>query len=229
MENENNTTRAAAPVSGELPVLPYTNYNGYSDGSEPLYTAEQMHDYARAAVAAAKVPTDEPQRPMAEVAADFIFFLRKQPNGESWPVGTKLYAAPVEQGQGAGAAPVGVALVADGESVLQRRVAYLEKLVAIYGPKSLQYDVEHPNDGLNSADPAEVLRTHHMIADAAPTESAAAPADLIAKLPRYATTPNPNGGARMLPFSSGDWLRREDVIALLATPAPATQEEGKNA
>jgi hypothetical protein len=38
-----------------LPPLPYTNYNGYSDGSEPLYTAEQMHDYALAALDAAPV------------------------------------------------------------------------------------------------------------------------------------------------------------------------------
>jgi hypothetical protein len=40
----------------------------------------------------------------------------------------------------------------------ESRIEYLEKLVGIYGPKSLQYDIEHPNDGLNSADPAEVLR-----------------------------------------------------------------------
>lgn len=31
--------------------------------------------------------------PVAQVAEDFIFFLRKQPNGERWPVDTKLYAA----------------------------------------------------------------------------------------------------------------------------------------
>jgi len=36
----------------DLPELPYTNYNGYSDGSEPLYTADQMRDYARKAIAA---------------------------------------------------------------------------------------------------------------------------------------------------------------------------------
>lgn len=33
--------------------------------------------------------------PVAQVAEDFIFFLRKQPNGERWPVDTKLYAAPI--------------------------------------------------------------------------------------------------------------------------------------
>lgn len=41
-----NIPQAAA----DLPPLPHTNYNGYSDGSEPLYTAEQMQDYARAVV-----------------------------------------------------------------------------------------------------------------------------------------------------------------------------------
>lgn len=39
-----------------------------------------------------------------------------------------------------------------------RHINYLKKLVDAYGPKSLQYDIEHPTDGLNSADPAEVLR-----------------------------------------------------------------------
>lgn len=33
-----------------LPPKPHTTYNGYSDGSEPLWTAEQMEDYARAAI-----------------------------------------------------------------------------------------------------------------------------------------------------------------------------------
>lgn len=39
---------SADMVSDALPVLPDTYYNAYSDGSEPLYTADQMHDYARA-------------------------------------------------------------------------------------------------------------------------------------------------------------------------------------
>lgn len=30
-----------------MPALPETRYNGYGDGSEPLYTAEQMCNYAR--------------------------------------------------------------------------------------------------------------------------------------------------------------------------------------
>lgn len=33
-----------------LPPLPHTDYNAYNDGSEPLYTAQQMQDYARAAL-----------------------------------------------------------------------------------------------------------------------------------------------------------------------------------
>ena len=37
-----------------LPPLPETRYNGCGDGSEPLYTPEMMHDYARAAIAAAR-------------------------------------------------------------------------------------------------------------------------------------------------------------------------------
>lgn len=41
----------------------------------------------------------------------------------------------------------------------QRRIKQLKLLVDAYGPKSLMYDFEHPNDGLNSKDPAEVERT----------------------------------------------------------------------
>lgn len=48
-----------ATASGdELPELPSTNYNGYSDGREPLYTAAQMREYARAAVSALASPQD---------------------------------------------------------------------------------------------------------------------------------------------------------------------------
>lgn len=31
-----------------------------------------------------------------------------------------------------------------------RRIEQLECFVKAYGPKSLQYDIEHPNDGLNA-------------------------------------------------------------------------------
>jgi len=34
------------------------------------------------------------QKPMAQVAESFIFFLRRQDSGECWPVGTKLYTEP---------------------------------------------------------------------------------------------------------------------------------------
>lgn len=36
-------------------------------------------------------------RPVAEVAESHVYLLCKQPNGERWPVGTKLYAAPQPQ------------------------------------------------------------------------------------------------------------------------------------
>lgn len=54
------------------------------------------------------------------------------------------------------------------ESDLKARIRYLESLVDAYGPKSLQYDIEHPADGLNSADPAEVKRTSRGNRPAAP-------------------------------------------------------------
>ena len=42
-------------------------------------------------------PAAPQQEPMAEVGSDGVFFLRKQPNGEAWPRGTKLYAAAPQQ------------------------------------------------------------------------------------------------------------------------------------
>ena len=35
-----------------------------------------------------------PREAVAQVAEDFIFFLRKRSDGSRWPVGTKLYADP---------------------------------------------------------------------------------------------------------------------------------------
>ncbi|WP_439448678.1 hypothetical protein [Stenotrophomonas sp. ATs4] len=43
-------------LGDQLPPLPCTHYNAYGDGSEPLYTAEQMQDYARAALSAQPSP-----------------------------------------------------------------------------------------------------------------------------------------------------------------------------
>lgn len=46
----------------DLPPLPETHYNGYSDGSEPLWTKEQMHSYARMAVGCGVVQKIMPQK-----------------------------------------------------------------------------------------------------------------------------------------------------------------------
>lgn len=47
-------------LGGWLPALPDTDWNARSDGSEPLYSAEQMRDYARAALAA-RQPVGKPK------------------------------------------------------------------------------------------------------------------------------------------------------------------------
>lgn len=39
-----------------LPPLPCTDYNAYSDGTEPLFNAQQMRDYARTALSAQPSP-----------------------------------------------------------------------------------------------------------------------------------------------------------------------------
>lgn len=41
------------------------------------------------------------------------------------------------------------------EKNLKTRIQYLESLVDAYGAKSFQYDIEHPMDGLNGANPEE--------------------------------------------------------------------------
>jgi hypothetical protein len=62
-----------SPADGqELPALPHTTYNGYSDGSEPLYTADQMRDYARAAVAAAMRQPQGDEQTMRSLIEDAV-------------------------------------------------------------------------------------------------------------------------------------------------------------
>lgn len=43
-------------LGDRLPPLPCTDYNAYSDGTEPLFNAQQMRDYARAALSAKPSP-----------------------------------------------------------------------------------------------------------------------------------------------------------------------------
>lgn len=37
----------------------------------------------------------------------------------------------------------------------EKRIRFLEKLLDAYSPKSYQYDIEHPNDGLNATVPPQ--------------------------------------------------------------------------
>lgn len=93
----------AAPV-GELPPLPEPKY--CADDLTDIFTAEQMHDYARAAVAAAKVPTSRAMR-----AVECIKAIAKLDPRATTVESCKAVAqrwlhenpvtAPVEQGQGA--------------------------------------------------------------------------------------------------------------------------------
>ncbi|HDS1228123.1 TPA: hypothetical protein QEF71_002287 [Stenotrophomonas maltophilia] len=53
-----------------LPPLPFTHYNACGDGSEPLYTAGQMRDYALAALSAQPSPGGQGW-PFVESPADF--------------------------------------------------------------------------------------------------------------------------------------------------------------
>jgi len=58
------------------------------------------HEARKAIVEILSLPAQQHQgEPVAEFGHDCIFNLRKQPNGERWPVGTKLYthADPAEK------------------------------------------------------------------------------------------------------------------------------------
>ncbi len=61
MSNDHKTLADVQPggrvrLGDGLPPLPRTHYNACGDGSEPLYTPEQMRDYARAAISAQPSP-----------------------------------------------------------------------------------------------------------------------------------------------------------------------------
>lgn len=103
------STAQATPEGAELPPLPHTTYNGYSDGSEPLYTADQMHDYARAALAAQQNSASnssnnsadqQEAEPVGEIIRDGFgyFHFHASIPWEDIGEGTKLYrAAPPQQ------------------------------------------------------------------------------------------------------------------------------------
>ncbi|WP_164079710.1 hypothetical protein [Stenotrophomonas maltophilia] len=59
-------------LGDQLPPLPCTDYNAYSDGSEPLFNAQQMRDYARAALSAQPSPGGQGDALHAAVSA--IYF-----------------------------------------------------------------------------------------------------------------------------------------------------------
>jgi hypothetical protein len=70
---------------GLLP-LPRTYYNACGDGSEPLYTAEQMRDYARAALAAQPFPGGQGEglRYLTQRELDSIGSQAEGMDGEQW-------------------------------------------------------------------------------------------------------------------------------------------------
>lgn len=55
-------------------------------------SAQKPADFESVQDWAEPIPGVVAPKPMAEVAENFIFFLRKQSDGSRWPVGTKLYA-----------------------------------------------------------------------------------------------------------------------------------------
>ncbi|WP_338636963.1 hypothetical protein V6L80_00760 [Erwinia persicina] len=60
---------------------------------QKLSDAEEELARRDAAAGEADIVRQEAEKPIAEVAESFIYFLRKKPNGDRWPVGTKLYTA----------------------------------------------------------------------------------------------------------------------------------------
>jgi hypothetical protein len=61
-----------AAEEGGLPELPHTTYNGYSDGSEPLWTKEQMHGYARQAITADRASRQVANKAEVDMDAGFL-------------------------------------------------------------------------------------------------------------------------------------------------------------
>lgn len=73
-----------------MPPLPHTTYNGYSDGSEPLYTAEQMHGYAREVLAHAGAPEEGIAQQLERIAASWDGHLTETKGGEEFDIGADL-------------------------------------------------------------------------------------------------------------------------------------------
>ncbi|MDZ5813873.1 hypothetical protein U4I65_02330 [Stenotrophomonas maltophilia] len=83
--SDNKTLADAQPggrvrLGDQLPPMPCTHYNAFGDGSEPLYTAEQMRDYARAALSAQPSPGETLPPDMRLGSADYLDYLDSKPS-----------------------------------------------------------------------------------------------------------------------------------------------------
>ena len=113
-------------------VLDFAKRGGWQDDGEGAFEFIQRHSYVVG----------------YEDAGGKVDKFGTQTNGSRWPITafTPTAAEPMPASEAA------------SDDQLQKRVAFLETLVDAYAAKSLQYDIEHPSDGLNSADPKEVER-----------------------------------------------------------------------
>ncbi|MGZ8887984.1 MAG: hypothetical protein ACXW1D_00330 [Halobacteriota archaeon] len=102
----------------------------------------------------------------------------------------------------------------------------LRKMVEAYGPKSLQYDIEHPNDGLNSSDPKEVERVGRGIA-AEPMPASEAPegfALVPLKMSRAMRDVTDEEGWQWEDLlAAAEAITEEQYNEILAAPVPASE------
>ncbi|WP_459018023.1 hypothetical protein [Stenotrophomonas sp. PSU_St142] len=83
-------------LGDQLPPLPCTHYNACGDGSDPLYTSEQMRDYARAALSAQPSPGgkgDSRSERAETFLRQYLTYLRSSPRQGLRPRWCDVYEA----------------------------------------------------------------------------------------------------------------------------------------
>lgn len=101
MTTDNKTLADVQPggrvrLGDALPPLPFTHYNACGDGSEPLYTAGQMRDYARAALSAQPSPGgqgDSRSEKAETFLRQYLTYLRSSPRQGLRPRWCDVYEA----------------------------------------------------------------------------------------------------------------------------------------
>lgn len=150
MSNDKKTLADVQPggrvrLGDSLPPLPCTYYSAYSDGTEPLFNAQQMLDYARAALSAQ--PSPGGQDALRSFACEAVEYFRERADvvdGDYGSPSPNEEMKLLSEGEAALAARQPV-----GEPVSKKLMRLLRERAAL--PESVELSYQRDGDGTGRA------------------------------------------------------------------------------